>query len=96
MKRSYSEVRPENLKLVSVSPYRAIVKIENQDSVDREEEEEELQRAEYEEGEKPRTTLSERRQRSPIKADSEYLRNQRDRFLRTFSEKRGSGQEQDS
>lgn len=28
MKRSYSECKPEEMKLVSVSPYRAVVKID--------------------------------------------------------------------
>lgn len=72
-KRSHSEIKPEHVRLISVSPYRAVVKLEDEEQNDWEEDLEREGGPEYDPT-KVRTTLSERKQRSPIKADSEYLR----------------------
>ena len=95
MKRSSSENRPENLKLVSVSPFRAVVKVDKhasqdphsqqqdyQTSEDEEEEETEFER----EGQNQHIDRNARSQQ--IRNDSLSLRGQREEFLGTFVEKR--------
>ena len=109
MKRSYSssEMKPENMKIISVSPYRALVKFDRNhqrqdDSSDSGEDET------LEESLLKRTAanalvgsthdltkfhnasqISALDQRnSPIRADSQNMRGQREQFLNTFNQKR--------
>lgn len=76
MIRTNSECKPEKMKLVSVSPFRAVLKMEESEDDIKCQDDSDI----------PELDLSRNNRReSPIKHNSEYLRGQRDHYLRTYN-----------
>jgi hypothetical protein len=91
------EIKQENIKLVSVSPFRAVIRV--QEDEDQDEDEEDLEAEKNDDSElgihrqpimmEPPTALNVAyRASSPIKEDSQIMRSEREQYLHQFNEKK--------
>lgn len=91
------EIKQENIKLVSVSPFRAVIRVQDDEGNEQEEDDDlEPERNDdselgihrqpiNQEGEAVNTGY---RAQSPIKEDSQVMRNEREQYLHQFNEKK--------
>ncbi len=84
------EIKQENMQLVSVSPFRAVIKV-NQDEEEEEDEDEENPEEDHAfEREEEQMMMNSQgfRHQSPIKEDSQIMRGQREQYLQSFGDTR--------
>lgn len=91
------EIKQENIKLVSVSPFRAVIRVQEDDNGDDhdENEDDDLEPERHDDSELGihRQPLDQAmnnafRASSPIKEDSQIMRNEREQYLQQFNEKK--------
>ena len=76
------EIKQENIKLVSVSPFRAVIRVHDEDGGDDHEDDDlEPERNDDSELGIHRQPLDAYRASSPIKEDSQIMRNEREQYL---------------
>ncbi|TNV72960.1 hypothetical protein FGO68_gene4322 [Halteria grandinella] len=94
--RRVEDIQPENMKLLSVSPFRAVIRVENnQSDEDSVEEEFDLQRETmHREAMQQQHEFKQPTMQSPFKGDSQALRGPREEYITSFNEKRGSSARQ--
>ena len=88
------EIKQENIKLVSVSPFRAVIRVHDEDGND-DQEEDDLEPERNDDSElgihrQPIDAALNNAYRasSPIKEDSQIMRNEREQYLQQFNEKK--------